>query len=178
MFTFLLGTLLGTVCVLAYGAYHLMKLKKLSKELEAKAKVTREKIRSIKDRLVRVQEITKLQLDLVGAIDQPSKNALHSRYKNGLNEEIKLLEEEKLEILKSILRDGFDPVITVVSESQQESIKLSEYMAKHGFNLESDSSKTVESTSSAVATEENKPIKRVGNFAVYCGGKTDDSTTH
>ena len=116
MFTFLLGALLGTVFVLAYGAYHLMNLKKLSKELEAKAKITREKIRSIKERLVRVQEITRLQLDLVGAIDQPSKNALHSRYKNGLNEEIKLLEEEKLEILKSILRDGFDPVITVVGE--------------------------------------------------------------
>jgi hypothetical protein len=122
---------------------------------------------SIKERLLKAQEITKQQLDLRAQTDMPSKNSMHSRYKNGLIGEINKLEEEKRTILESILNDGFDPIVTALDEmGNQRNISLSEFLGKTppAENLEKDDLD--------ISSEEITPeIKKVGKFFVIKGGK-------
>jgi len=126
---------------------------------------------SVRDRLRKAQELTKKQLDLFSVIDMPQKNSLDGKYKQQLNEEIRLLEEEKNELLGSILNDGFDPVITVVNEhSKNESMKLSAYFKMRGL----DPKKYLKQSTNGTA---NTP-KKVGKFTVYTGGNDSGGATH
>jgi hypothetical protein len=115
----------------------------------------------------KVKEITNEQLDLYSQVSGPQKNALHGRYKNGLNGRIKELEEEKSSILKSILTDGFDPEITVMDGAGVvTTVKLSEFMAESGITIEPKKTEPVST-------------KQVGKFTVHKGGKDDGgNTTH
>jgi hypothetical protein len=139
--------------------------KNILSKTAAEAEKANQQIESYKDRLVKVQEITAKQLELSDLVSQPSKNSLHSKYKNGINQEIKTLEEEKSAILKSIIKDGFDPSVAVLNaDGVKETLKLSEYMARAGIDMEDD-------------LDPNDPtVKKVGKFTVYKGGNSD--TTH
>jgi heme oxygenase len=124
---------------------------------------------SVRDRLRKAQELTKKQLELFSVIDMPQKNSLDGKYKQQLNEEIKNIEEEKSELLSSILNDGFDPVITVMNEhSQNESMKLSAYFKMRGL----DPKKYLKQPSNASAP------KKVGKFTVYSGGNDSGGMVH
>jgi hypothetical protein len=162
---FVLGMLVSSVIFVGYGYYTLRKMKKLKDKIldDLKNKLTEQdsKRDSIIARLKQAQAITEQQLDIRAATDEPSKNALHSRYKNGLIGDIKKLEEEKIAILKSILEDGFDPLISV----REDSGELKELPLSHFIN-----------GSSTNKPDPNGP-KRVGKFVVVKGGK-DDGTVH
>lgn len=123
---------------------------------------------SIDSKLKRVKEITAEQLDLQGHASGPQKNALHGRHKNGIIGQIKALEEEKNEILRSILRAGHDPSLTTMDETGTvHQMKLSEYMVYMGITMEpKDQPATPEPTS----TQKSK-------FTVYKGGKDDGGET-
>jgi hypothetical protein len=113
---------------------------------------------SFKDRMDKVKEITMQQLDLRSQIEGPQKNGLHGRHKNGLISEIKRLEEEKIEVLKSILNDNLDPEVSILDENNQtKTMKLSEYMNLMGHVY-------AKKTQDAPTTKTNK-------FTVYTGGK-------
>jgi ribosome-binding ATPase YchF (GTP1/OBG family) len=175
MLMFMLGFVSSLITFTAYGWHRLKKTEKAKKtfleELKKRADEIEKSMAPVKDKMARVQEITKQQMDLLGMVDQPSKNSLHSKWKNGLNSQIRQLEEEKMEILKSILREGQDPVITVLNEkNERESIKLSEYMARNGFTLETKSEKKITDGT------EGEP-KKVGRFTVHVGGK-GEPTSH
>lgn len=75
----------------------------------------KEKIAAIKAKFDFFQELTLKQLDLIGKLDQPSSNASHSRFKNSLRQDIKQIEEEKMSILQSILDDGVDAEVKVIT---------------------------------------------------------------
>lgn len=173
MVSFLIGFILGVVVVaaifLAVAAYWVRKLKKI------KAKITDEMNKgfagpnttyeSIIARLKQVQVITDQQLAIQGARDQPSKNALHSRYKNDLIQDIKKLEEEKMAILQSILDDGFDPLMNILDENgQKQELPLSHFVNKAP-------------PSAPLPTAPPSSSKRVGKFTLVKGGK-DDGTIH
>ncbi len=116
---------------------------------------------SVNDRMKKVKEITQEQLDLQSGAQGPQKNALHGRYKNGLIGRIKELEEQKNDILRSILADGFDPEITVMDGAGVvTTIKLSEFMAQNGITMPTKPAPTT-------------PTKQVGKFTVHRGGKDD-----
>jgi hypothetical protein len=114
----------------------------------------------------RVKEITGEQVDLARRADGPQKNSLDGKYKNGIIAQMKKLDEEKHEVLKSILADGHDPELTTMDETGVVTkMKLSEYMAYLGISV----------------TPKQKPqSKNVGKFTVYKGGKDDggNNTTH
>jgi hypothetical protein len=79
----------------------------------------------------KVKDLTKEQIELQLQGDAPQKNALHGHYKNNLSRSIREIEQEKKDILQSILDDGFDPEIsTLNSESKVENMKLSEFMGR------------------------------------------------
>jgi hypothetical protein len=165
---FLLGTIAGVIFTIVYGMYQLKKLANSRgekvKALEEKVKLQEAKFNSIKERLNEAQQLTEKQFELLGALDQPSKNALHSKYKNNISHEVRQLEEDKVKILRSIILDGYDPEITILNEkSEKMRIKLSEYLIKL------DRQNGV--TPPPPPPENSKTtVKKIGKFVVYSGG--------
>lgn len=177
--TFFLGVIVGSTATIIYGLFQVKKAKvQLDKaredflgELEKETEKLKVNMKSVTDRLNQAQAITNQQLELLGQIDQPSKNALHSRYKNELNAEVRKLEEDKLMILNSILKDGYDPTLTIrTPQGTQEKLKLSAYLANNGVL-----DKIPEENKDSDNKDPNGP-RKVGKFVVYNGG--NDGTTH
>lgn len=186
IFSFLMGVLTGAGLVVAYGTYQMIQLKKNKSELIGKLKDKLselktdqqkeiEKGQSIKDRLMMASRLADAQMEIRAQAEMPSKNSLHSRYKNGLVSQINELEAEKLSILRSVLGDGFNPTITVMREGGvKEEISLSDYVAQSEelFNT---------NNPAAPGSKEEGPVngpRKAGKFVIYTGGKNDDGTTH
>lgn len=162
---YIMGILTGGVGFMTLTIFYANKV--LNREKKSLDKLTKKK--SIEDRMKRVKEITNDQLDMLQQTDGPQKNALDGKHKNNVNSVIKQLEEEKTDILQSILAEGHDPEITTIDQSGViTKMKLSDFMVYSGIDVEP---KKVEPPKS----------KQLGKFTVYKGGKddSDDSgTTH
>lgn len=162
---FFLGAITGAIA-LVMGTIMIGRRAMLRAEEASKLPPT-SKIESVAERFKKVKEITAEQLDLQGQISGPQKNALHGRYKNGLNGRLKELEQQKYDILSSIVKDGHDPEITAVTDDGvTSSIKLSEFLNQMGQTI------GIEKTNPVAAT-----TKQVGKFTVHKGGKDDGSDT-
>src|SRR5208283_650339 len=123
--SFLLGYLSGIFTIIAYGIHKVHSMTESTSEdiidnlgldvkisdLNKESVREKNKIISVRDRLGEVYTISQKMQELQAAMDMPSQNATHSRYKNGILSELKELEIKKNSILESILKDGIDPVI-------------------------------------------------------------------
>jgi hypothetical protein len=119
-------------------------------------------------KLSQVKDIIEKQNSLNAQISMPQKNSLDGKYKNTLISEIKLLEEEKLKLLKSILDDGYDPTISTLDSSGVVSnIKLSD--------LISNIAKKPEDALNSIKNTYTKPQKKHAFTVIYGGKKTDDT---
>lgn len=158
---FTAGTIFGAAMFMLYGLHQLKKINAKVK-LSTSAREKDATYQSIKDRLTKAQEMTQRQFDILAAMDAPSKNSLHSRYKNQLSQEVRELETEKSSILRSIINDGFDPEITILNEKgQKEKLKLSEYLSRVD-------AADINSAPPPPPTDSGDPsIKKVGKFYVY-----------
>lgn len=156
---FLLGAIFGYAVSILHMLY--LGFRAMNKTLE--------KTTSVSERMKRVKEITNEQLELSRQVDGPQKNGLDGKFKNNKISQMKALDEEKNNILRSIILDGNDPEITTVDTSGVVSkMKLSEYMAYMGITMEPKKDK-----SPGVTAE------KVGRFTVVKGGKDDGGeTTH
>jgi hypothetical protein len=76
----------------------------------------------------RINEISNEQTHILGALDQPNASAAHSRYKNSLVSKIKAMEEEKLDLFKSMLKDGSDPIISIKINGEAKTMKASQLL--------------------------------------------------
>lgn len=160
----IIGFIGGVVTVLSLSFYYAKKeIKKNRSKAESfykeldKIKETVKKATDVQARVNRVKEISKEQLDMQMQMELPQKNGLDGRYKNGLAKKIKSLEEEKMDILKSILNDGFDPEITTLnSESKTETMKLSEFMGKNPHNAAEKTTKKSKAKLRLVKQEEKE----------------------
>ena len=147
----------------------------LLEQIKGKVKEQSQK-ESIKERLIKASDMAKAQMELEAAMEQPSKNALHSRYKNGLYSELQDMEQQKLDLLSTILAEGFDPMITVINKSGVKSeIPLSSYVNDATGVLKK--SLGEDPSSPPTTPEDPTQPRKVGNFIVYKGGK-DDGTVH
>ncbi len=169
---FLAGGVVATITLFAVGYLALRQDAKKVKDLLDNAKKEQEaqdeKYKTVHSRLKRAAEISAKQLDIAQAIDQPSKNSLHSKYKNQLVGEVKDLEKEKRSILRSIIQDGFDPDLTITNQTgEKEQISLSQYMLRNGI----DPKEVDDSVPPPAPGKTNK-----SKFVVIKGGKND--TTH
>lgn len=160
---FMLGFLFGVYTTLTLiTAIGQRAINKRKKELEKSTP----KMESVSSRMKRVKDITSEQMDIQGATSGPQKNAMHGKYKNGLVSRLKELEEQKNEILKSIVIDGFDPEISVMdTDGTVATIKLSEFLAQNGITIPPKGSQP-------------PPQKPTSRFTVHKGGKDDGGTTH
>lgn len=71
-----------------------------------------------------IDKLTKEQMDLFGAHDVPSASASHSKHKNSIAKRIKELEEQKHVIMRELLQEGIDPVITILDAQSGEPKKV------------------------------------------------------
>jgi hypothetical protein len=181
---FLLGAITGAGAFMAYGVYQVTKFRKkrsdLVEEIKKEAAKLDERTTSIKERLTKASQLAQAQMDLRNAAEQPSKNATHSKYKNGVISEINDLEQQKLDILRTILAEGFNPIITVVQDGgMKEEIPLSEYVTSAQQNMDAAMGSRKDAPlppPKPPTTQDNNP-KQMGKFFVYKGGKPD-GTTH
>jgi hypothetical protein len=163
---FALGFIVGTIATISLAFYFEARtLKKLKEETGNTKKQPR-----YLNRMKRIKDITDEQLELAQQADGPQKNGLDGKYKNNLNRQIKALDEEKNNILISILEDGHDPELTTMDSSGVVTkMKLSEYMAYMGIKMPPKSP----------PKETQSKIERIGKFTVVKGGKDDGGdTTH
>ena len=165
LIAFTVGVLVGIGATIAL-VYRLGA--KAISEKKAKLQVAKKQADSLDARMKRVKDITKEQLALAQQADGPQKNGLDGKYKNGLIGQIKKLEEERNDVMRSLLKDGYDPELTTMDESGTVTrMKLSEYMAYMGINME--------------PTKPVKTAEQIGKFTVIRGGRDDDGggeTTH
>lgn len=166
------GVLLGAIGLLSVGYYltqkHRNKAKKnLNDALEALKKKAQEQLaqdkiydEKVRGRLDRATDISMQQAEIMAQLQMPSKNSLHSKYKNQLVAEIKSLEEEKCAILKSIITDGYNPNVNVTLESgEHKTMPLKEYMEYLGIPTG--------------PTEQELREQRKAKFTVIQGGKSE-----
>ena len=178
---FAAGMCFGSAMFLVYGWYTVNKMKKtkevLMDAIRQKAKEMDQKKDSIKDRLIKASELAQAQMAVKAQIEMPSKNALHSRYKNGLVSDIQDMEHQKLDILRTVLAEGFDPIITVINDvGGREEIPLSAYV-NSAAQLLNDTSGTKTTPEGDPPVSKAPDTKKVGKFILHRGGK-DDGTTH
>lgn len=124
---FMCGAISTVLAGLAWGS-------SLSKKDEKKLKESASKLElmgSVKYRFTQVNEITERQLSIVSQAERPSASAAHSRYKNDMAGLLKSLEEEKMNIFRSILKDGIDPNLTIMIDGESKKIRMSEAVAQH-----------------------------------------------
>lgn len=132
MATFVFGIFIGiSICAMVMYVYTDVKTQKLirvAKESIAAAYDMGFKSGTVQPKIDRINEISKEQINCIGALDQPNSNASHARHKNKLITLVKKLEEEKLDILRNILKTGADPIMTVMIGDKVKNLKISELL--------------------------------------------------
>lgn len=157
--SFILG-MVATLIILGVWTFFLYK-----KQNKEKIKVTEELDKaksgyaSVKERLNKVRELTKVQMTLSSQVEIPQKNSLDGKFKNSFSKEVKKIEEEKAVILRSILADGYDPEVSTLGDSGTETMKLSQFLG------------SINSKESATIV----PIKKESKFSVLKGGKLSEA---
>jgi len=127
---------------------------------------------SVQKRLLEAAEITKMQNEIASASSMPSSNALHSRHKNMMAARFKQLEEQKIAVLQSIVKEGYDPMVTVFNgaTNQNEEVPLS-----HFLNVATGAPKAQQQAAppTVVPPESIRKVEKNGKtFFVIDGGKS------
>lgn len=132
--SFIMGFLAGFGALAIPISYWFYRVNKETTEKQEKikeeVKQEAEKMKNVADRMKRVQVITDMQNEMIAKQQEPSRGVIHSKNKNNIGGKIKELEQEKLDVLTSIIEDGYDPVVVAVdpTSGEQKQQKLSDYL--------------------------------------------------
>ena len=164
--SFLIGTLAGALLTAITIIIQAKRIeKKYQVEEDQRAMVLIEeisKIKAIKSLFAEATKIAEEQANLISQVDQPSRSASHSRYKNGIVGRIKELENRKLDIFESILENGVDPLIMVGDGTDEPTeMRMSELVRERRREL--DDENYVPSTDSKNPREKVSHLKLVKN---------------
>ena len=151
LYFFLLGHVSAWVIITFYVYYVVRKSMKLrNQKVDEMSATIRDRLKAMQDaskdqhkmtasiteKLAKAHDITDRQLDLMGQLEQPQRSASHGKWKNDLRRQLQDLDKEKIEVLTSIVKDGFDPLITTLNDlGQSEKVKLSEFLTNQGVDL-------------------------------------------
>ncbi len=169
LYFFILGLIVGTFVIPLYIRFKYRKqlnnVKKILEETRNNTKLTfkdaKNNKKEIKNGMQRLIEITNEQAKIIANIQEPSKNALHSKHKQQLVLRVTDLQEEKVDIIRIILSTGYDPKVVISGDDgKPESIHLSEYLERILAHL----------PPPPPTTTDSKSIMR-GKFHVIKGGK-------
>ena len=132
MASYILGLSIGMICgmcIYRWGQRFntALLLKSLKKEIY-RAYEEGVKFGAVRLKIERINEISQEQVAYISNLDRPNASAAHARHKNTVVSTIKQLEEEKLELFRSILKDGADPTLTVNIDGTIKQMKASELL--------------------------------------------------
>ena len=86
----------------------------------------------IKGMIELASELADQQLSMWRQLDGPSKGASHGKWKSGVIKQINALEEDKINIFRDILKEGYDLTISMVEEGGEiKKMKMSEVIGMH-----------------------------------------------
>ena len=134
--SFTLGFLVGIITIGLLVAYQINRLdktagKKLEEDIRNFSKEM-EKVAFVKVQFKEANRITDKQMELLGSLERPNASASHARYKNQILQQVKDLEEKKIEIFKSILDTGIDPVISMFTpDNGKVEMRMSDALKRH-----------------------------------------------
>jgi len=166
---FLIGMIFGVAGVIVLGltgaAIWLTSLlstkKKYSKVEIQKIVKDAQTVGSVAYRYTIIEEIMNRQLELTAQLEAPTKGTSHSFWKRDIQDQIMDMEEEKMDIFRSILSDGLDPIFTIIGvDGGKENIKMS--VAIQRYETHNDRVPSV--SSSRTKTESNKSCKNESNL--------------
>lgn len=116
------------------------------------------KVRKIQDALSQLHDMNKNEMDMLSALDRPSSNASHSLYKNSIIGQLKELRVKKLDLLKKLVKYGYNPPV--------------KYTDGNGNTMEKRISEIIKEMEGAITAEdpapktENKNLKKRPVFKV------------
>lgn len=101
-----------------------LKLDNLSKDLDD--------TKYINEKLKEVAKYTEAQLEIMNAVQGPSTGPMFSKHRNSASHELKELERKKYTLLKSLIKEGHNPVINHVDfkDNVTEKLKLSDLIER------------------------------------------------
>ncbi len=148
---FLILLAIGAISYLSHNRMAL--LQRAIKQEMSRAYEERIKYGLAKPKIERINEIAKEQIAYIGSLDRPSASASHSKYKNEIIGTIKRLEEEKRNLFQSILDGGSDPMLSVVIDGENKTMRISELLSV--INGSSASSDDDDKKSESISSKEN-----------------------
>ncbi len=140
--SFLFGVAVGVMGLYVFALYKLNSYSRRSDKVIDELRKDVDLALSVKQRFSRVSEITNEQMDLLASAERPSASAAHSKHQNGIVGKLKKLEEEKIAIFRSILKDGLDPKLSVVIAGKPTTMKMSEAVSLYDTHKEPSDIKT------------------------------------
>jgi len=155
-------------------------LKKVKKELSI-AYEEGVKYGKVQPKIDRINEISQEQTDRMSSLDTPNASAAHARHKNSIVSIIKQLEEEKLNLLRSFIKDGTDPTLVVLIDGDKKRMKVSELLTKYGpDSTEADKPLQLKTDSNSPVNTRALSIVKNTKENADDGGKpnSSDSTVH
>ncbi len=135
----LVGFLLGILTLTVFTEVKQLRVMRRIKQEIEKAFNEGFKMGTVAPKLERVNAIAGEQMNYMSGLDRPSASAAHSKHKNSVISTIKKLEQEKLELLRAIIKDGVDPILSVSIDGKQQNIKTSELITlMEGYQANND----------------------------------------
>lgn len=151
---------------------------KVKKSMDAKRKFDE----IVAKQLNEAGKIIETQNNIATALRQPSKNALHSKHKNKMVSDWKILDNKRNEIFSKILKAGADPLVNVYDNTikKTKEMKLSQLMQIIGSSViplePNEDTKKIQATVGK-DTSVKKVVKNGKVFHLIEGGK-GNKTNH
>ena len=167
---FLIGFVFGTTGVLVFALVscviwfvnELSSNKRYSKDEMTKIIKDAQTVGSISWRYTIIEGITKKQTEIMSQLDTPTKGTSHSKWKRGLIDQIKDMELEKMEVFRTILTEGVDPILVCQTpDGELEKLKMSEILKRFDENS---SALTSPTSPKVTKTDSNNPCKNESNL--------------
>jgi len=167
---FLIGMIFGVagVLVLALASFVVWltslvsSKKKYSKVEMNKIIKDAQTVGSISWRYTIIEDITKKQIAIMSQLEAPTKSASHSKWKHNLIEQVEDMEVEKMNLFRSILAEGVDPILGCRKPSGElESLKMSEVLKRFDDHSASENPPTLPKVTK---TDSNNPCKNESNL--------------
>lgn len=160
---------IGAVCMLIalaviLGVQHYRSIKKRRAHSAAQLK----NAHVLNQHLDMLAELNLRQQEISAKIEEPSKNALHSKHKNLLIQAVREIEEEKFTIMMTILLLGYDPTVMYVNEKKERvEMKMSDYVNLLYPQLAQTRSQPQRPTTLRLVPNKSDPPKTKSDFKYY-----------
>jgi len=112
-----------------------------------------------KSYLAQLNDLSKKQVAYQNDASQPSKNATHSRFQNDIARLMMELNNQKIAIIKQMLKEDMDPTVKVQIDGEMKSLKISEVLLIMESRTKTDSMTIVKPKRTLSIVKDNSNVK-------------------